>query len=205
MFLNPNYNSVASNEVVLGLTEFILLNWMLSFIRGFYFFIAIIIGNHLPNLFSNSQGSTEHISFEGLNSLVNFVGKIYQYSLYSHGIEIVFYPIILFFAYRFWMAILQFFFELFSLKNGYGDEEIKSLCHRVIQRSFSANFLTLIPIVGNALSYCLFCVYFYLGLRKQCQFSNIQALSFLFIPLVITGCATLLLLIYGILVLRLLF
>lgn len=185
-FLDPSFkdNELFDKEIPVG--EFVAINWILMMVKTLYVLVLTYLGAVAPKFFASLGASSTPTVMQMMNI------NIKRVSIFITLLEVVFFPIAFYFLYKLWVAMLSFFADVFE----YEQEDIKKACRLVVKRSYSVNFLFLLPIIGGGLSILAQGLYLYLGMKGRLGFSNLQAILVLMVPLVILGCLAIFLLSY---------
>ncbi len=185
-FLDPSFKDVELFDREIKKGEFIVINWLLMMVKTFYIIFFTYLGAKAPEFLTELSGAKAPVMLESFNV------SLQKISIFITLLEVVIFPIAFYFLYKLWVMMLIFFAEVFE----YEKDDLKKACRQVIKRSYSANFLFLLPFVGGGLSVLLQGLYLYLGMKGRLNFTNLQALLVLMVPLVILGCLAILLISY---------
>jgi len=156
----------------LSFAELLGISWALQMIHGLYSVITIYLGIMSFDYFSNSKNFT-HLMFESLSF------QFQKMSLITILFEVVFYPFIFQFAYKFWNACFKFYSQIFE----HDDPNFEEKSQEVLTSVFSANLFLLLPILGNVLSNIAFCFFLFRAMKSKFEFTSLQASLVLISPL----------------------
>ncbi len=194
-FLDPSFRDLEIREKEISRFDFLIINWLLAMVKTFYVLGIVLFGAFAPQFFGFSSLQNSGGFFRGMNFNTE------RLSIFFALLELVVFPVALYFLYRFWVALLKFFAELFE----YDKEDILEACRQVAKRSYTVNFLFLLPIVGSSLSIFAQGLYLYLGMKNRLEFTNMQAILVLFVPLFLLVCLLILAVSYMIFIFSTLF
>lgn len=194
-FLDPSFrdNEILDREVPIG--DFVVINWLLMMVKTSYVLILTYLGALAPK-FLTDLGSS---SAPSVMAMMNV--NVKRISIFLTLLEVVLFPIAFYFLYKLWVTMVKFFADVFE----YDKEDVLKASRLVVKRSYTVNFLFLIPVVGEGLSVLAQGLYLYLGMKGRLGFTNLQAILVLMVPLVILGCLAILLLSYIFFIFSLLF
>lgn len=170
-FLRPTKRSVDGERI--SYFEVMGISWSLHMIYAFYSIFALYLGIKSYEYLSNSQDFT-HLLFESFN--VTFQ----KISLMMTLFEVIFYPFIFQFGFKFWAYVLRFYAQIFEYD---GERELDVEVEELLNSIFTANIFLIIPIFGNVLSILTQTYYLFIGLRAKLGFTRVQAFLVLITPL----------------------
>lgn len=162
------------NEIS-GLTfvEVMSISWVMAIISGLYsvgmIYFGYITGSFLSESDSLSSLISENISLE------------YQKILISWSIlQVIIFPITLWFYAKVWTVIIRFFGNLFEF-----DGDVEKVTSEVVNHSIVTNLFLVIPIFGEMIRHFSSIIYLFAGLRNNMSFSILQSLIVVCSPLII--------------------
>lgn len=170
-FLHPTKKSVDGERI--DYFEVMGISWSLHIIYAFYSVFAIYLGIMSYEYLSNSQSFT-HLMFQSIN--VTFQ----KISLMMTLFQVIFYPFIFQFGFKFWAYVLRFYAQIFEYK---GERELDIEIEEMLNSIYTANIFLIIPIFGNILSLVTQAYYLFIGLRTKLEFTRAQAILVLMTPL----------------------
>lgn len=183
-FLKPTQRSVDGERIsyfeVMGIT------WSLHILYAFYSIFAIYLGVISYEYLSKSQSYT-HMFFESMAVTSQ------KFSLMFTLVQVIFYPFVFQFGFKFLSYILRFFAQIFDYD---GDRELDVEIEELLNSIYTANIFLIIPIFGNVLSSMTQVYYLFIGLRTKLGFTRAQALLVLMTPLFLTFFLTILVVSY---------
>lgn len=179
-FLKPTKRSVDGERITYF--EVMGISWSLHMIYAFYSIFAIYLGVISYEYLSNSKDFT-HLLFESVN--VTFQ----KISLMMTLFEVIFYPFIFQFGFKFWAYVLRFYAQIFEYD---GERELDIEIEELLNSIFTANIFLIIPIFGNVLSILTQAYYLFIGLRAKLGFTRVQAFLVLLTPLFLMFLTTIL-------------
>jgi hypothetical protein len=146
----------------LSLGETVSISWIFAIFRTFYTVVSIQFGIHLFN-WMNTESKLKtlflpNIKYSGQRVLIFVV-----------LLEVVFFPVFVFFYIKFSTMIIRFFSNLFESD---GDEET---VNQTISHSLSANALLIIPIFGEFLRLLTTIIHLFAGLRNNFGMTKLQS------------------------------
>ncbi|MCF8060444.1 MAG: hypothetical protein K9K67_14170 [Bacteriovoracaceae bacterium] len=156
-----------SDEVGVSFEQSLIVSWMFVIFNAIYSLIGIFMGVHLFESFSVSN---TFISYS--QSLIGFT------SIFFLILKVVFFPLFFWFYGKFWVNLIKIFSGLFEKE---GDAEVIGL--EIVSQAFTSHTLLVIPIVGLLLHRVINLVYLFGGLRKNLDFSVMQATLVLLCPI----------------------
>ena len=170
-FLHPTKSTVDGERI--SYFEVMGISWPLHIIYAFYSIFAVYLGV-MSYEYLSSSANFSHILFESVNVTFQKIG------LMMTLFEVIFYPFIFQFGFKFWAYILRFYAQVFEYSGERGlDIEIEELLNSI----FTANIFLIIPIFGNILSILTQGYYLFIGLRSKLGFTATQAFLVLITPL----------------------
>jgi hypothetical protein len=149
------------------------ISWALHIVYAFYSVFALYLGIVSYEYLSSSQSYT-HLLFESFSLTTQ------KLSLMMTLVQVIFYPFIFHFAFKFWTFLLGFFAQIFNYE---GDRELDVEIEELLNTVFTTNIFLIIPIFGNVLSTIAQTYYMFIGLRAKLGFTRVQAILVLMTPL----------------------
>ena len=192
-FLAPSKRSVDGES--LSYFEVMGISWALHILYAFYSIFALYLGILSFEYLSNSQTYT-HLLFE------SFTLTTQKISLMMTLAQVIFYPFIFQFAFKFWVYLLSFFAQIFHYE---GEREIEVEVEELLNSVFTTNIFLIIPIFGIVLSTLAQAYYMFVGVRAKLGFTKVQALLVLMTPLFLMFLITILIASYFALLISILF
>ena len=191
-FMHPTKRSVDGERITYF--EVMGISWSLHLVYAFYSIFALYLGVVSYEYLSNSQDYT-HLLFE------SFSVTAQKFTLMTTLVQVIFYPFIFQFAFKFWSYLLRFFAQIFEYD---GDRELDVEIEELLNSIFTANIFLIIPIFGSAMSTLAQIYYMFIGLRSKLQFTRVQAILVLMTPLFLMFLITILIASYFTLLISLL-
>ncbi|AUN97272.1 hypothetical protein DOM21_15295 [Bacteriovorax stolpii] len=179
-FLKPTQRSVDGERI--SYFEVMGISWSLHMIYAFYSIFALYLGIRSYEYLSNSADFS-HLLFESIN--VTFQ----KISLMMTLFEVIFYPFIFQFGFKFWAYVLRFYAQIFEYD---GERSLDIEIEELLNSIFTANIFLIIPIFGNVLSILTMGYYLFSGLRAKLGFTRVQAFLVLLTPLFLMFLTTIL-------------
>lgn len=179
-FLRPTQKSVDGERI--SYFEVMGISWSLHMIYAFYSIFALYLGIKSYEYLSSSQDFS-HMLFASVN--VTFQ----KISLMTTLAQVIFYPFIFQFGFKFWAYVLRFYAEIFEYD---GERDLDVEIEELLNSIFTANIFLIIPIFGNVVSLLTQAYYLFIGLRAKLGFSRTQAFLVLLTPLFLMFLATML-------------
>lgn len=179
-FLRPTQRSVDGERI--SYFEVLGISWTLHLIYAFYSIFAIYLGITSYEYLSSSQ-DFGHLLFESVNVTFQKIALMTTLS------EVIFYPFIFQFGFKFWAYVLKFYAQIFDYD---GDRELEVEIEELLNSIFTANIFLIIPIFGNVLSFMTQAYYLFIGLRAKLGFTRLQAFLVLITPLFLIFLSTIL-------------
>jgi hypothetical protein len=170
-FLTPTKRSVEGERITYF--EVMGISWALHLVYAFYSIFALYLGIVSYEYLSSSQSYT-HLLFE------SFSVTTQKISLMMTLVQVIFYPFIFQFAFKFWAYLLRFFAQIFDYD---GERELDVEIEELLNSIFTANIFLIIPIFGNVLSTLAQSYYMFIGLRAKLGFTRAQVILVLMTPL----------------------
>ncbi len=149
------------------------ISWSLQMVYAFYSVFALYLGIMSYEYLSSSEDFT-HLVFASFN--VSFQ----KISLFTTLAQVIFYPFIFQFGFKFWTFILKFYAEIFEFE---GERDLDIEIEELLNSIYTANIFLIIPIFGNVLSFLTQGYYLFIGLRSKLSFTRLQAFLVLMTPL----------------------
>lgn len=191
-FLAPTKRSVEGERI--SYFEVMGISWALHIVYAFYSIFALYLGIVSYEYLSNSQSYT-HLLFESFSLTTQKI------SLMMTLVQVIFYPFIFQFAFKFWAYLLRFFAQIFDYD---GDRELDVEIEELLNSIFTTNIFLIIPIFGSVLSTMAQAYYLFIGLRAKLGFTRVQAILVLMTPLFLMFLITILIASYFALLISLL-
>ncbi len=192
-FLAPSKRSVGGESI--SYFEVMGISWALHILYAFYSIFALYLGIVSYEYISNSQTYT-HLLFESFSLTTQKI------SLMMTLVQVIFYPFIFQFAFKFWVYLLSFFAQIFDYQ---GERELEVEIEELLNSVFTTNIFLIIPIFGSVLSTMAQAYYMFVGVRAKLGFTKVQALLVLMTPLFLMFLITILIASYFALIISLLF
>lgn len=170
-FLKPTQKFEDQERI--GYIEVMGISWSLHIIYAFYSIFALYLGVVTYEEATNSQSFT-HLVSESVT--VTFQ----KFTLMMTLFEVIFYPFIFQFGFKFWAYILRFYAQIFEYK---GDRALDTEIEELLNSIFTANLFLIIPIFGNILSILTQGYFLFIGLKSKLSFTSTQAFLVLITPL----------------------
>lgn len=183
-FLNPIDDSEPSKRV--GYYELLGISWILHIIYALYSMAAIYLGAKTYEYLSDSSTFTDIITS-------SFSTQLQRYNIFSIVFQVLLYPFIFQFGFKFWTYLLNFFADLYNVKK---DEAYEDKIKELVSSMFTTNILLLLPVFGSVLSSLTQAFYLFIGSTKKLGFTKLQAILVLVSPLFIVLLLTTLVIAY---------
>lgn len=183
-FLNPMQK--IENEKRISYFELMGVSWSLHILYALYSVISIYLGLLTYEYVSQSQNFTHIV-------LNNFSSSLQKFNIFNLLFQVILYPFIFQFGYKFLAYVLKFFGDIFNIKK---DENFDDSVDELLSSVFSANILLAFPVIGSLLSLIVQAYYLFIGARAKLGFSKMQALLVLMTPLFLTFLMTMLVVAY---------
>ncbi|MBT7610327.1 MAG: hypothetical protein HN576_11260 [Bacteriovoracaceae bacterium] len=159
-----------NQPIDLSLTETTSISWLFAIFRTFYTVVSIKFGYHILNMIdSDSKLKTlflPNIKFSGQRVVLLLV-----------LLEIVLFPILVYFYVKLSTVVIRFFSDLFETNTP--EETIE----QTISHSLSANILLIVPIFGGFLRLLMTSVHLFAGLRNNFGMTRMQSSVIMISPL----------------------
>lgn len=191
-FLKPTHAREEGEK--LTYLEVMGISWSLHFVYAFYSVFALYLGVVSYEYLSKSEDFT-HLLFESVAVTSQKV------SLMMTLVQVIFYPFIFQFAFKFWAYLLKFYAEIFDYD---GERELDVEIEELLNSMFTTNLFLIIPIFGNVLSTLAQVYYLFIGLCTKLRFTKTQAFLVLITPLFLMFLLTILVASYFIFIFSLL-
>ncbi|CBW25616.1 putative membrane protein [Halobacteriovorax marinus SJ] len=162
------------NEIIgLSFVEALSVSWVMAMINGIYS-IGLIYFGYLTGVFMSENDS--------LSSLIgNGFSLEYQKVLVSWSImQVIIFPITLWFYAKVWTVIIKFFGSLFEF-----DGDLEQSTAEIVNQSMVSNLFLVIPIFGEMIRHFSSIIYLFAGLRNNMSLSILQSLIVICSPLII--------------------
>ena len=169
-FKNLNINETSDQEI--SYFELMGISWSLHFLYAFYSVFALYLGVKSYSYFAES-GSFSHLVFNSINA------KFQKMAMISTLFVVIFYPFLFQFAFKAWKAIFKFYLNLFQMM----DDQFEIKTDNILNSAFSANLFLILPIVGKVLSNLAHGFFVFKGLKRNYEFTSLQATLVLLTPL----------------------
>lgn len=178
-----------AQESELDFVEAMSVSWIFVVIQGIYSLIAIHLGHEA---FSMVHGQEE-----GLIGLLvpNFHSQGSHLVHWGILLQIVIYPLVIWFITRFWASIIKFFADLFEIEG-----EVDKKTNQVVNHSLVSYTFLALPVFGTMAQGIGMLFYLYAGLKNNFKFSHLQSLVILVSPVIVVGFFLVLLLVMGLMV-----
>lgn len=150
------------------------LSWALHMITTFYAVFAFYLGIKSYDYLSSSKDFS-HLVLDSLNFTLQ------KWSMMTALFEVVFYPFIFQFAWKFWKGCFKFYGKIFETEIEEGQFEEKT--DDILTTAFSSNLLLLLPIAGKVLSNIAMPYFLFTGLKRKLDFTSLQASLVVITPL----------------------
>lgn len=170
-FLQPTKRLVNGERITYF--EVMGISWSLQMVYAFYSVFALYLGIMSYDYLSSSEDFS-HLIFASFN--VTFQ----KFSLFMTLAQVIFYPFIFQFGFKFWTYVLKFYAEIFEYE---GERELNIEIEELLNSIYTANIFLIIPIFGNVLSFLTQGYYLFIGLRAKLNFTRPQAFLVLITPL----------------------
>ena len=160
----------------LHFVEAMSVSWIFIVIQGIYSLIAIHIGYQAFSMVHGDQ--------EGLAALLipNFHSQGRSLVFWGILLQIVFFPLFIWFYTRLWASFIKFFADLFEVE-GKVDEKT----NQVINHSLVSYIFLALPVFGTLAQGIGMLFYLYAGLKNNFRFSHLQSLVILVSPIIFLG------------------
>jgi len=155
----------------LSFEELLVMSWVMQIIWAFYSLFTVYLGLVTYNYMSNEATISSMIMEQ-----MNF--KFQKFSIFFLLTEVILYPVVFYFTYRFMKTVLNFYSDIFLFE---GDRD--KTFHQVLTPFYCANIFLILPIGGRVISYFAQAFYLYRGLVKKMEFTNLQSMLILLTPL----------------------
>lgn len=170
-FLKPTERSIEGEKI--SYFEVMGISWSLHMLYAFYSVFALYMGVMSYEYLSKSESFT-HLMFQSLTVTTQKI------SLMITLAQVIFYPFVFQFGFKFWSYIVKFYAEVFDYE---GERELDVEVEELLNTILTANIFLIIPIFGNVLSNMAQAYYLFLGLRVKMGFTRAQAFLVLLTPL----------------------
>ncbi|PIK15056.1 hypothetical protein [Halobacteriovorax sp. JY17] len=157
----------------LSFIEVMSISWVMAIINGIYS-IGMIYFGYVTGMFMSESDT--------LSSLIsNNISLEYQKILISWSIlQVIIFPITLWFYAKVWTVIIRFFGSLFEFEGN-----LEEVTAQVVNHSIVTNLFLVIPIFGEMIRHFCSIIYLFAGLRSNMSFSILQSLITVCSPLII--------------------
>lgn len=165
-----------ASDTELGFVEAMSVSWIFIVVQGIYSLIAIHLGYEA---FSMVHGEEE-----GLAGLLipNFHSQGKSLVFWGILLQIVFYPVFVWFLTRLWASFIKFFAELFEIEGPIDEKTNQVVNHSLVSYTFLA-----LPVFGTMAQGIGMLFYLYAGLKNNFKFSHLQSLVILVSPVIFVG------------------
>ncbi|MFT6068132.1 MAG: hypothetical protein ACJAT2_002379 [Bacteriovoracaceae bacterium] len=173
-----------ADDSELHFVEAMSISWIFIVIQGIYSLFAIHLGYQA---FSMVHGEEE-----GLTALLipNFHSQGKSLVFWGILLQIVFFPLFIWFYTRLWGSFIKFFADLFEV-----EERVDQKTNQVINHSLVSYTFLILPVFGSMAQGIGMLFYLYAGLKNNFKFSHIQSLVILVSPVIFLGFTFILLLV----------
>ncbi|OUR98488.1 hypothetical protein A9Q84_03500 [Halobacteriovorax marinus] len=165
----------------LNFVEVLSISWIMAIVNGVYSIGFIYFGYMTSDVLSESE------------SLSFLISSTFQFEtqkiLISWSIlQVVLFPVTLWFYAKVWMVIIKFFGNLFEF-----DGDVEEVTVQIVNHSMVTSLFLIVPIFGEMVRHFSSIVYLFAGLRKNMELSTLQSLIvvasplFIFVLLIILG------------------
>lgn len=151
------------------------ISWGLHMVYAFYSVFALYLGILSYDYLSTSENFS-HMLFQSFNLTFQKI------SLMGTLFEVIFYPFIFQFAFKFWAFVVKFYAQMYDYA-GKDESKQDDDIDELLTTSFTTNIFLIIPIFGNLISIVAQAYYIFIGLRKKFSFTGAQAFLILITPL----------------------
>lgn len=165
-----------ASNTELKFVEAMSVSWIFIVIQGIYSLLAIHLGYRA---FSMVHGEEE-----GLAALLipNFHSQGKSLVFWGILLQIVFFPLFIWFYTRLWASFIKFFADLFEI-----EEKVEEKTSQVINHSLVSYMFLVLPVFGSMAQGIGMLFYLYAGLKNNFKFSHLQSLVILVSPVVFVG------------------
>ena len=170
-FLAPSKRSVEGES--LSYFEVMGISWALHILYAFYSIFALYLGIMSYEYLSNSQTYT-HLLFESFSLTTQKISLMMTLG------QVIFYPLLFQFTFKFWAYLLNFFAQIFVYE---GERELEIEIEELLNSVYTTNIFLIIPIFGSVLSTFAQAYYMFVGVRAKLGFTKVQAVLVLMTPL----------------------
>lgn len=157
---------------IMTFAESLSVSWIFVLVKTLYTLVSIHMGVHIFNYVSGDSRLKDlflpNIRFQSQKILIFWV-----------LMEVVLFPIVVWFYIKFWSVIIRFFSNLFET-----DSDEDSL-NQTLSHSLSANAFLLIPIFGDFARHLCSLFFIFAGLRNNLGMTQLQSLLVMISPLFI--------------------
>ncbi len=173
-----------ADDTELHFVEAMSISWIFIVIQGIYSLFAIHLGYQA---FSMVHGEEE-----GLTALLipNFHSQGKSLVFWGILLQIVFFPLFIWFYTRLWGSFIKFFADLFEVEG-----RVEEKTNQVINHSLVSYTFLVLPVFGSMAQGIGMLFYLYAGLKNNFKFSHIQSLVILVSPVIFLGFTFILLLV----------
>jgi hypothetical protein len=119
-------------------------------------------------------------------------------SLFIHIAIAILYPVTFHFTYKFWIYIINFYSQIFDLR-----DDSNELTPEIVNAMYTANIFLILPIGGALLSTFAQVYFLFRGVSTKLNFSKTQAFLVLLTPLFILFIVSILIVSYFVFLLSL--
>lgn len=173
-----------ADSAELHFVEAMSISWIFIVIQGIYSLFAIHLGYQAFEMV--------HGENEGLTALLipNFHSQGKSLVFWGILLQIVFFPLFIWFYTRLWGSFIKFFADLFEVEGSVEDKTNQVINHSLVSYTFLA-----LPVFGSMAQGIGMLFYLYAGLKNNFKFSHIQSLVILVSPVIFLGFSLILLLV----------
>lgn len=183
-FLNPMKKIESQKRI--GYFELMGISWMMHIVYALYSVMAIYLGLMTYEYVTQSENFT-HLM------LSSFSTSLQKYNIFNLLFQVILYPFIFQFGYKFWAYLLKFFADIFNIKK---EDDYDDRVEELLSSVYSANILLAFPVFGSILSVLVQGYYLFIGSIAKLGFSKLQALLVVMAPLFLTFIMTMLVVAY---------
>jgi hypothetical protein len=156
---------VQDQPINLNLTETISISWLFALFRTFYTVVSIQFGFHIFSMVNMGEADSKlkslflpNIQFSGQRIVILLV-----------LLEVVLFPIFVYFYVKFSTMVIRFFSNLFDTDTN--EETIE----QTVSHSLSSNVLLIVPIFGEFLRLLTTVIHLFAGLRNNFGMTRLQS------------------------------
>jgi len=171
-----------AEDTELAFVDAMSVSWIFIVIQGIYSLLAIHLGYEAFSIVHGDE--------EGLTSLLipNFHSQGKSLVFWGILLQIVFYPVFVWFLTRVWGSFIKFFADLFEVEG-----EIDKKTNQVVNHSLVSYTFYILPVFGTMAQGIGMLFYLYAGLKNNFKFTHLQSLVILVSPVIFVGFSVVLL------------